>query len=229
MQQDYYDKVKFLRLVFSALIHDMRNPLSGISGFVQLIDQRSDDKTIKEYCKTILDSLRNLQQINNEFIETIDEKCVELDKSPLFLSSVFDELSEKLKETFRYNHTDLSFSVEDGVKISGDKEKLVKAFNNILDNSKEAMSEGGKIAVTATCDDCEVKIEINDTGKGIPDHLQESVFKPFVTHGKEEAIGLGLTYSKNIIKGHDGTMSFVSKEGQGTTFLITFPLVLKEE
>lgn len=228
MQHDYYEKIKFLRLVFSALIHDMRNPLSGISGFIQLIDQKSDDKAIKGYCNTVLESLKNLQQINNEFIDIIDGKNIELEKSHFPFSSVFDDLDDKLMETYRYAHVDLSFDIDNTIKILGDKEKLTKAFNNILDNSKEAISGGGKIAIAVTCDDFNATVVISDTGKGIPDHIQESIFKPFISYEKEEAIGLGLAYTQNIINGHDGTISVASQVGKGTELLITLPLELKE-
>jgi two-component system, sporulation sensor kinase D len=228
MQQDYYEKVKFLKLVFSALIHDMRNPLSGISGFIQLIEQKSDDEAIKGYCDTVLNSIKKLQQINNEFLDVIDGKKIELDKSRISLFSLLDEINRRLIETYQYANVTLSLKVDKKITILGDEEKLIEAFTKILDNSKEAMPEGGKIKVKVTQDDFDAKIEINDTGKGIPAHIQESIFMPFITYDKEEAIGLGLTYSQNIIKGHGGSILVTSQVGKGSKFSINIPLALKE-
>ena len=228
MQQDYYDKIKFLRLVFSSLIHDMRNPLSGISGYVQLIEQKAEDETISGYCKTVLDSLRNLQQINNDFLDILDGKSIELDKCTVSLSAVFNELKDKLSEIYQHSTIELSFDIHSDIKIFGDKEKLIKAFYNIFDNSREAMTEGGTLTVRVTSNGNNAEVVISDTGKGIPDSIRESIFKPFVTYEKPEAIGLGLAYTENIITGHKGTISVVSEFGRGTDFSIAIPLATKE-
>ncbi len=90
------------------------------------------------------------------------------------------------------------------------------------------MHEGGDIRIKAYGTDDRITIEIGDTGSGMPVHVQENIFQPFVSFGKEQTTGLGMTIAQNIIQGHKGTMSVASFLGIGTVFTINLPFAEKE-
>ena len=86
------------------------------------------------------------------------------------------------------------------------------------------MPDGGQIEVSTKLDKNEVMISVRDSGLGIPDSLLEKIFEPFMTHGKKEGTGLGLTIAKKIVESHSGKIFVESNLGEGATFNITLPL-----
>lgn len=222
------EKISLIDKILSTLIHDMKNPLSGISGFVQLIEQKSDDESINKYCNTILDSLTHLAKINNELYTIVSGSPLKLNTEVLSLPTFLKEVVSDLLETYTHVGIDIAIESEENTWIDADKEKLRKVFRNILKNAKEAMPEGGNIRIKAYRTDDRITIEIGDTGCGMPVHVQENVFKPFVSFGKEQTTGLGMTVAQKIIQEHKGTVSVASFLGIGTVFTINLPCAEKE-
>ncbi len=108
--------------------------------------------------------------------------------------------------------------------------KLNQVFMNLLINACHAIEGNGEITIKTGIEDERVKIEISDTGKGIPDDVKDKIFDPFfTTKAVGVGTGLGLSISHGIIKQHNGEISVQSKEGEGTTFVIKIPLLPTRE
>ena len=108
--------------------------------------------------------------------------------------------------------------------IIGYSHELSQVWTNIIQNSIQAMDQTGKITISLGQTDNNIEVKIEDTGKGIPEEIQEKIFEPmFTTKGRGEGTGLGLDIAKKIIEKHNGTIKLKSTKGQGTTFTITFP------
>ena len=105
-----------------------------------------------------------------------------------------------------------------------DWEKMKQVLINLCNNAADAMPEGGTLTLAARAEGAMLVIDVSDTGTGIPDDLQ--VFEPFATT-KEAGTGLGLSIARQIVAGHDGSMSYDSTLGEGTTFRIVMPLESK--
>ena len=116
--------------------------------------------------------------------------------------------------------------VEEGSlpKVLGDKESLRSVFTNLVINAAEAIDgEGGNIAIKlSNSDEKSVKVEITDSGRGIPPGDISKLFEPYFST-KETGTGLGLAIVKKAVDDHGGTISVASKEGSGTTFTIILP------
>ena len=227
-KKEHLQKISLLNSMLSALSHDMKNPLSGISGFVQLIAQKSEDDSIKKYCSIILDSLTQLEGLNSELLKIINGNIVILQKSKVSLPSLFNEVVNNLRELYKHEGVVISIESDDDINVVVDRERIVRVFKHILKNAKEAMPDGGSINVKLYKNDSNARIEISDAGKGIPAHIRKNIYKPFFTYGKENATGLGLTIVKSIIEGHEGSISFSSLLGKDSVFLIQLPLAKKE-
>ncbi|THD15758.1 sensor histidine kinase, partial [Anoxybacillus ayderensis] len=93
---------------------------------------------------------------------------------------------------------------------------------NLLHNSIEAMEEGGTICIYSDVDET-YNMYMYDSGSGIPTHMQETIFEPFITT-KSSGTGLGLTIVKRIIENHGGTIALHNSSEQGTTFVIKLPI-----
>ncbi|MFH1126937.1 MAG: HAMP domain-containing sensor histidine kinase, partial [archaeon] len=183
----YHEKMVLLEKVFATLIHDIKNPLSGISGFVQLIDQKSVDDSIKKYCGIILASLSQLSDIVTEFRSVISGKDSQVHTEKIQVTALVSSIVESVRETYMHNRISLIPVCEDGLIVSGNKEKLATVFKHILKNAKESMLDGGTITIRTQKVQEMVVITIEDTGAGIPALMQDIVFKPFVSYNKENA------------------------------------------
>jgi signal transduction histidine kinase len=107
-----------------------------------------------------------------------------------------------------------------------DTEKMKQVVLNLCKNAVEAMPEGGKLTVSAANSGEQVRLEIRDTGVGIPAGVD--IFEPFITT-KSKGTGLGLTIVRQIVAAHNGTLTYHSTPGQGTTFTVTLPVALRVE
>jgi signal transduction histidine kinase len=109
--------------------------------------------------------------------------------------------------------------------VFADKEQLLRAFNNLLKNSVQAIGNrpDGRIGITVESSGTNCKISITDNGGGIPAELQNKIFSPNFTT-KSGGMGLGLAIVRSIIVNSGGEISFRSAEGEGTTFILLLPL-----
>ncbi len=101
-------------------------------------------------------------------------------------------------------------------------EDLFQVFSNIVENSLDAMPDGGELEISSMRKNDNNIIRFSDTGMGIPNNTQHRIFDPFFTN-KENGMGLGLAISMSIVKKHGGSISIDSKEGKGTTVAVSIP------
>ena len=107
--------------------------------------------------------------------------------------------------------------------IRGDPNRLRRVLLNLAINAKQAMPDGGTFTLHAGTDDSEVVIRIEDTGLGIPEHLLDDIFKPFVSYGKHDGTGLGMTIAQRIVEAHGGTISARNRPEGGFEVTIRLP------
>ena len=114
------------------------------------------------------------------------------------------------------------------IKIDSDMFKQV--IINLINNSQDAMPDGGIIKIsTKSSIDNNIEVSVSDTGCGIPENIAGKIFDPFFSSkGKVKGSGLGLSTTSSIVKKYNGSIDLVSKEGEGTTFIIRFPIEKEE-
>jgi signal transduction histidine kinase len=104
-----------------------------------------------------------------------------------------------------------------------DETKIRRALYNIASNARDAMEAGGELTITTDTLDNMVEFRLSDTGPGIPQEIRDTLFEPFVTHGKPTGTGLGLAIAQKTVRDHGGTIAVESEPGQGATFIIRVP------
>jgi signal transduction histidine kinase len=109
------------------------------------------------------------------------------------------------------------------VAVSVDPDRLSEALFNVVLNAVE-VTKKGRIRIATEQSGGQVRIHLTDTGPGIPEEIQETLFQPFVTAGKERGTGLGLVTTRTVVERHGGEITFTTKPGRGTTFTITLPV-----
>ena len=147
---------------------------------------------------------------------------------PTFVSVSTPELLNSTLKLARnemeFNNIRLNYFPETSdIKIEGDFSQLQQVFLNLVINAIQAMPQGGTLGIQVKADDPDfVRIEVNDTGVGIPQSVIKQIFDPFFTT-KEKGTGLGLSTSYSIVKKHGGKILVKSQINQGTTFSVFIP------
>ena len=207
--------------------HEIKNPLTPMKLNVQHLERqlKTDKyegeklkKHIQKITGNLIDQIQSLSTIASDFSkfsQPIDKDFTTVNLGTI-LSSVAQlyQHDEQLKIHFR--------EPESPIKVKGIADDLKRVFINIVKNAYEAMDEDGKISITLYEQQSHAFIEIEDNGNGIPEENRSNIFVPnFST--KSGGTGLGLAICKKIIEAHDGSISFASVEGEGTTFVIKLP------
>jgi len=204
--------------------HEIANPLNGIYLTLQLVEQRlsrqpSADEHVTTDIARIKKEIGRLNQLVTEF--RVLSRQQNYNFRPARLSELIDDMvdvQQPLCETRAIRvvrHMPASLP-----PIDVDEDKLKQALLNLFKNAIEAMPNGGDLTLEVSRSDCEVVINISDTGSGIAPGVD--IFAPFYTT-KKEGTGLGLIIVRQIIAAHEGTITFKSEPGKGTTFTISLP------
>lgn len=208
--------------------HEIKNPLTPMKLSVQYLQKAYNDnapdweKRLDKFTHTMIEQIESLSTIATEFSDFA--------KMPDFNRKAVDisEIIENAISLFRnYTQIQINFisSENPPYLVLGDKEQLLRAFNNLLKNAIQAIDVfPGKIEISIIRQDNNFAIEVFDTGKGIPVELSEKIFSPNFTT-KSGGMGLGLAIVKNIIVSSGGEITFTSEPGKGTTFKILLPQI----
>jgi two-component system, sporulation sensor kinase E len=219
------DRLAMIGQIAAGTAHEIRNPLTSIKGFLQVLKKTFDDSGMDKehgYTDIMLTEIDRINELVSEFLllskaknvsyESVDVSSVMRDILPIINNeAILHGVTVQYQGAFELKH------------IVADRELLKQVCLNICKNGIEAMVEGGTLTITEKQDPDEKKVhvDIHDTGPGIPSFLIDKIFDPFFTT-KENGTGLGLSVCQRIIHDIGGAIR-VSSKGFGTTFTITVP------
>ena len=215
------DQLASLGQLAAGLAHEIKNPLAGIQGALEVLrDESQDGETVRIY-EEMLAELKRVNAILYRLLESGRPAPLRLARTDL--AKLLDETAELLRPSLRRQRVELSTESASGLPLLEiDPTKIRQVLVNLIQNAAEAMQErGGKIAVRASGFPAEsaVVIAVEDNGPGIaPDQLA-NVFEPFFTT-KFTGTGLGLAISKSLVEQHGGRIEVTSEFGRGTSFLV---------
>ncbi len=206
--------------------HDIRNPLQAIAGELFLAKDEIDnlpDGVAKKYLQENIVSIEE----NLYYIDKIVADLQDYTK-PLNPSSDTIRIEQAIEEALLIVNIPSKLQVsinipKDFPTFPADFSMLKRALINLIQNAVQAMPNGGTLKISATCQNNHACININDTGQGIPQEIQTKLFTPLFTT-KSKGQGFGLAVVKRLIEAQDGTITFQTQTGKGTTFTIKLPL-----
>lgn len=216
------EKLAVVGELAAGVAHEIRNPLTTIRGFTQLLAAKLDPKE-KPFIDLMLSELDRIQAITSEFMEAAQPRTVLLEPTniKLVMEQVFWLMEpQALLKNVRM---DLLYKPERTFLI-GDANQLKQVFINLVKNALDATEQGGRIAITAEAEGEEdfLTIQVKDTGCGIPKEVLPRLGEPFYTL-KGTGTGLGLMVSFRIIEAHGGSVQFYSDVNKGTRVVLKFP------
>jgi signal transduction histidine kinase len=207
--------------------HEIRNPLTNIN---LATEQLSSEMTPNDENTGFLFDLikRNSNRINQLISDLLNStKFSELNYEKVSINALLDETLQLAQDRIMLNNVDVIKNYSNEIcDITVDKEKIKIAFLNIIINALEAMEgkTNAKFTVETKKDEDKCIVIISDTGNGIDDDALSKIFEPYFTK-KTKGNGLGLTNTQNIILNHKGNITVKSKEGDGTSFIISLLIV----
>jgi len=201
--------------------HKVRNYLGIISGTTQLsLVNFKMEPALEEQLKIIDQNVQEMLGSLEDFLSLA--RIPEMNMQPLSLNQAFDEAIGSFGDKFRAGNVSVVKELAPDVPpFRGDQKLLVEGLKNLLQNSLEAMPQGGQLKVETryAADTGVISVKVADTGAGIAENHIKKVFQPYFSTKKNHK-GLGLTVSRRVVDLHRGTLALTSVKGQGTTIRI---------
>lgn len=222
-KQNEAHKLELIGTLAASTAHEIRNPLTGIKGLVQLLNEKYNTPDDQFYFSVIQNEIDRINQIVSEFLILGKPTVQKLEK--LDIGAIIEEVKPLISsEANLYNvHLDINLpNLPIIIKCSRDQMKQV--ILNITKNAFESMNNGGKLTIMVAKVNGLCKISIIDTGIGITKEDQKKLFNPFFT-SKDLGTGLGLVVCKRIVDAFGGDICLFSQLHEGTTVEIILPLV----
>ncbi|MES2828934.1 MAG: HAMP domain-containing sensor histidine kinase [Bacteroidota bacterium] len=208
--------------------HEIKNPLTPLKLGVQLLEKSWKEKDpnfeskFERFNKSFIEQIDSLSTIASEFSNFAKMPDTKLER--LLLLPIINQARDVFTSSDKVEIYILNHSKTD-ITILGDKDQLLRSFNNLLKNAIEASSSDKKclIKLLITSDEETAYVEVEDNGKGIEPALQEKIFVPNFTT-KSSGTGLGLAFVKQAVENAGGNITYKSQTNVGTTFYLSFPL-----
>ncbi len=222
MERERSERLTTIGRLLSGVMHDMRTPLTVISGYVQLMATATDAAQRSDHAKLILKQFDQLSAMQREVLEFArGERSILVRK--VYLTKFFEDLEKQLRSEMDGSNVELVFQLEDRGVARFDESKLTRVVHNLARNAVEAMgTRGGKLTLRVSREGTDLVVSVGDTGKGIPKDIEDKLFQSFVTSGKRGGTGLGLAIVKKIVDEHAGTIT-VKSTAHGATFTVRLP------
>jgi signal transduction histidine kinase/putative methionine-R-sulfoxide reductase with GAF domain len=215
--------------LLSGVIHDLKTPLTVISGYVQMM-QTTDKRPLRdEYAELALKQFEHIGAMQRDLLEFARGERTTLVRK-IYLTKFFGiDVKEQLQTQLARVGVELVIDLQDRGTARFDEGKILRVVNNLARNAADAMADkGGKFTIKVTrakatknADEA-IVISFTDTGPGIPKEIEHRLFESFVTSGKKGGTGLGLAITKRIAEEHGGTVT-VKSSSKGATFTLRLP------
>ena len=223
-EREQSERLTTIGRMLSGVIHDLRTPMTLISGYTQVMAGTEDPGARTQYAHLVNKQIDLLSAMTRDLLAFArGERSILVRK--VYVQRFMEEMREYLDQELR----DSSVALELDIRYRGaarfDETKLRRVFHNIARNAREAMPGGGVFTITVDKEDADLVIYFDDTGTGIPEELRHNLFEPFATAGKVGGTGLGLAMVRQIVEEHRGSVRFEDgPKRRGTRFTVRLPL-----
>lgn len=212
------EKMNVAGQLAAGIAHEIRNPLTSLKGFLQLLQAGVSQKEI--YYKIMNDELEKIEAITSELL--FISKPLTNERSLQSVHAMMNDVLVLLNSHAHIRNITIVKNEENEYFLYCDPSQIKQVLINLIKNAIEATEENGKIMIHITSDHAHVKIDIIDEGPGIPEHLLDKIGEPFFTT-KENGTGLGLMITKYILEKYNAELIIFNNPDKGCTFRIVIP------
>lgn len=220
------EKLNIVSELAASVAHEVRNPLTVVRGFIQLLESTEDVKN-KDYMRLVLAELDRAEQIISDYLNLARPQIEK--KEHICLSAQLIEMTTLMSSFAAMQGVYLQVEISESLYTIGDKTKLKQAIMNVVKNGIEAIQGNkGYLKVTAVQKDETIVIRVKDSGVGMTKEQLARLGQPYYSL-KEKGTGLGLMVTFSILQAHNGTLEYKSESGKGTEAIIILPAVRNKE
>jgi len=231
-QAIHHNKLITLGTLAAGIAHEVRNPLSSIRTFAQLLPTRINDPDFtNEFSKIVIQDVDRVAKVIQSMLSFARPGTVNIGNYSA--GELIDEALLLSQSRLRGKQIQVTKLLPSPLTLCVDKQQILQVLINILNNAVDALTDGGEIRITTGIHQAEGQpelpgkrfgvIEIADNGPGIPAAVRARLFDPFFTT-KRDGTGLGLSISQKIVRDHNGFITVSSVEGLGAGFQVHLPL-----
>ncbi|MBK9161429.1 MAG: PAS domain-containing protein [Nitrosomonadales bacterium] len=227
-EEQMLDQTQANRMLLRNLAHEIKNPLGGIRGAAQLLEQELEKPALREYTQVIVQEADRLRALTENLLAPQNVSHYSALNIHEVLERVRSVMLAEMPESLKFRR-DYDTSLP---ALVGDKEQLIQVMLNIVRNAAQAMQGKGLIILRTRIArqvtlikrryKLAVMVQVIDDGPGIAAELQDKIFYPLVS-GRADGHGLGLTLAQDFVSQHNGTIEFDSEPGR-TCFTVMLPL-----
>jgi len=228
------ERLAGLGTLAAGMAHEIRNPLSSIQTFVQLLPRKIERPDfLDKFNRTVPRELKRINQLVEDLLDLA--RVPKYTFRAIQIQSLISQTLETLGEELQAGNIEPQFNISaDLPTVRADSNQLAKAFHNLVRNAIQAMPGGGKLSIDAhmekrnihldsTSDHSAIALVFQDSGEGIPEEDLKNIFNPFYTT-KIKGTGLGLSITHKVISEHGGTITVTCPPEGGTQFVIHLPV-----
>ena len=236
-QAEYANRMASIGRLAAGVAHEINNPLEIINQKAGLIKdlftykkQYADDAKLMDLVDWILRSVDRCGAITRRLLNFA--RHVDMSVEEVKIETVINEVLGFLGKEAEYRGIEVNVEVDNQIPpLETDRGKLQQVFLNLANNALAAIEGTGELNITvASHDTASIKIEVSDTGRGIPKKAMDRIFEPFFsTRKKEGGTGLGLSITYGLVRELGGEIHVESELGKGTTFTIILPVNIRKE
>ena len=220
------ERLAELGTLASGMAHEIGTPMNVILGRAEYLLHRTTDEGMKKGLTTIVTQVERITKVMNQLLAFARRRTPE--RRAADLGAIVEDSLEMFQERIAHSRIEVDKMFASPLPpVRADRDQLMQVLINLVMNSLHAMPEGGRLSLSLAREGNYARLDVADTGHGMPEEIRSKVFDPFFTT-KEfgKGTGLGLTVVKGIIEEHGGTITLESVVEKGTTFTIRLPLDL---
>ncbi|WP_181348564.1 ATP-binding protein [Thalassobacillus sp. CUG 92003] len=204
----------------AGIVHEIRNPLTSIKGFLQLLQTNISSK--EQYYRIMEEEIEKMENVTGELLSF--SKPVSQQMNLETLSDMIEEVVLLLQTESSRNDVQLHVHVEEMIEVHVNRSQFKQVLLNLIKNAIEVMPGGGHVNILAYYGRDKVHVDVMDEGPGIPPEIKDRVLEPFFTT-KPNGTGLGLMISEQILQKQGGYLKISQNSQQGSTFSIQLPIM----
>ena len=216
------ERISTIGRLSSSIVHDLRNPLAAIYGGAEmLVDSGLSTEQRDRIAGSIYRSSRRIQELLQELTDMSRAKAKRVESCRLV--EIVHAARDLTAQSAALQSVNLTIDIPAHVEVSVDRDRMERVFANLLNNSLEAMPDGGTLRVTSRQDATNVTVQVEDSGPGIPEKAWPTLFQPFASFGKKNGLGLGLALSRQTVLDYAGDLWADREAKSGARFFVRLP------
>lgn len=212
------DRLNLVGEMAASIGHELRNPMTTVRGFLQVLGGKPECMAYKEYFNLMIEELDRANSIITEFLTLARNKVIQL--KPENLNRILDAITPLIQADAMIGDKYINVETGDIGELLLDEKEIRQLILNLVRNGLESMNPGGTLTIKTYQEDGEVVLAVQDQGKGIEPSLLEKLGTPFLTT-KEDGTGLGLAVCFSIAERHGAAIK-VETGRTGSTFSVRF-------